>query len=249
MASSPSAARPPGPAALVFAGTGLFLFGASLAAGMWLYAVKLADATIAGPTWAVPANVALFTAFAGHHSVMARTRAKAWLVRFVPPCLERASYVWVASLLFLATCLSWQPVAGVVWQTDGPLTWVCRALQLAGLGLTLASALLLDVLDLGGVRQVLRARRGLPPSDPDSGAGLSWRGPFGWVRHPIYLGWLLMTLPAPTMTAGWFVFAVVSSLYLAVAIPWEERSLERQHGESYRAYQRTVRWRMIPFVY
>ena len=51
------------------------------------------------------------------------------------------------------------------------------------------------------------------------------------------------------MTADRFVFAVMSTSYLVVAIPWEERSLERAFGEAYRRYKARVRWRVIPFIY
>ena len=44
-------------------------------------------------------------------------------------------------------------------------------------------------------------------------------------------------------------FAVLTSLYLAIAIPWEERSLVAAFGDAYRRYQQQVRWRMIPFIY
>ena len=43
------------------------------------------------------ANVVLFTVFALHHSIMARTGAKAWITRLLPPDLERSVYVWIAS--------------------------------------------------------------------------------------------------------------------------------------------------------
>ena len=65
------------------------------------------------------ANVILFTVFALHHSVMARTGAKTWITRIVPADLERSAYVWIASLLFLAVCWMWQPLPGMVWQTRG----------------------------------------------------------------------------------------------------------------------------------
>ena len=65
-------------------------------------------------------NVILFTIFAMHHSVMARTGAKAWITRQLPPNLERSVYVWIASLLFLAVSWLWRPLPGVVWQLGGP---------------------------------------------------------------------------------------------------------------------------------
>jgi protein-S-isoprenylcysteine O-methyltransferase Ste14 len=74
-------------------------------------------------------------------------------------------------------------------------------------------------------------------------------GPFRVVRHPIYLGWMLMVLLTPLMTANRLLFAVVSSAYLILAIPWEEKSLVEGHGDPYREYQRTVRWRVLPGIW
>jgi protein-S-isoprenylcysteine O-methyltransferase Ste14 len=74
-------------------------------------------------------------------------------------------------------------------------------------------------------------------------------GAYGLVRHPIYLGWFLMVWPTPLMTGGRLTFAAISSFYLLIAIPWEERSLEQQHGEAYLRYARQVRWRVIPGLY
>ena len=51
------------------------------------------------------------------------------------------------------------------------------------------------------------------------------------------------------MTLTRFTFAVVSTAYLALAIPFEERSLIETFGNEYRDYQRKVRWRMIPGLY
>jgi protein-S-isoprenylcysteine O-methyltransferase Ste14 len=51
------------------------------------------------------------------------------------------------------------------------------------------------------------------------------------------------------MTGDRLIFAVISVLYLAVAVPWEERSLVGTFGDEYVRYQQLVRWRMIPFIY
>jgi protein-S-isoprenylcysteine O-methyltransferase Ste14 len=78
---------------------------------------------------------------------------------------------------------------------------------------------------------------------------LTIRGPYRWVRHPIYLGWVLVVFGAPAMTTGRLLFAAVSTIYLVVAIPLEERSLAVEFGTAYSAYQRQVRWRLIPGVW
>ena len=65
------------------------------------------------------------------------------------------------------------------------------------------------------------------------------------MRHPIYLGWLLIVFGMPHMTATRLAFAVISSVYLIVAIPFEEPSLIDSFGDEYRRYRQIVRWRLI----
>jgi len=69
------------------------------------------------------------------------------------------------------------------------------------------------------------------------------------VRHPLYFAWVLLVFGAPVMTATRATFAIASTAYLALAIPWEERSLIDLFGEQYEEYRRQVRWRMIPGIY
>ncbi|MEP7116464.1 MAG: isoprenylcysteine carboxylmethyltransferase family protein, partial [Acidobacteriota bacterium] len=83
-------------------------------------------------TPAIAWNVALFTLFALHHSVMARTGAKAWIARTVPAVLERSAYVWVASALLIAVCLLWQRVPGLVYRLPGATAWLGWTAQACG---------------------------------------------------------------------------------------------------------------------
>jgi hypothetical protein len=65
---------------------------------------------------------------------------------------------------------------------------------------------------------------------------LDEHGPYGLVRHPIYLGWIFMVWPAPVMNGTRLAFAAISTVYLIVAIPFEERDLGRTFGPAYRHY-------------
>ena len=224
-----------------FAWTGALLFLLSLLSFGLVYGWRLrAPAPSSTAVWRdVLDNVLLFTVFALHHSVMARTGAKAWITRRVPPDLERSIYVWIASVLFLAVCWLWQPLPGVIWETAGPLFWLLFAVQMLGVGLALRAAGIVGVWELAGVRQ------------PDLRKPVEFKaaGPFAIVRHPIYLGWLLMVFATPVMTTSRLLFAVISSAYLVAAIPLEERSLLDTFGEKYRAYQREMRWRLLPGIW
>lgn len=219
------------------------IFVASLAAFAVLYGLVLAQPAPRGDG-AAPrdalVDLFLFTVFAAHHSIMARTGAKAWVTRLVSAALERSVYVWIASLLLLAVCWWWRPLPGVAWQVTGPAAWACRAVQACGAWLVLGGAGVIDPLELAGIRQATGTAR---PTN------LQMRGPFGVVRHPIYLGWMLLLFGTPLMTMSRLLMAVVSSAYLLMAIPWEERSLVGALGERYRAYQQRVRWRILPGVW
>jgi protein-S-isoprenylcysteine O-methyltransferase Ste14 len=232
----PAALSPP---ALLFTWLGALIFFVSLAYFLFSYVTTFGEAASAGA--AAPAitwNVALFTVFALHHSVFAREPVRTAIARVLPQPLERSFYVWVASVMFIAVCALWQPVPGIAWQAEGALVWGLRAVQAAGVWLTLYSAIALDIRDLAGLRA---ARSGL--------IEFKTSGPYGWVRHPIYTGWFLMVFAASPMTMTRLVFAVVSCAYLIVAIPFEERSMINTAAGAYETYRRKVPWRLVPRIY
>lgn len=224
---------------------GALLFVVSLFLGGKAYIVRFdAVAPADSSPWPpVAIDVALFSAFALHHSLLARLRMKAWLHARVGLDIERALYVILASLLFLACTMCWVPAPGVWYELAGPWRWVGTAIQTAGVGVTLLAARTLSLKELMGLEQPRQA------SSNGNAAPLETRGLYRWVRHPIYLGWLLFVGGAPLMTSTRLLFAVVSVAYLVVAIPFEERGLIEHFGDTYRAYRRQVRWRMVPGIY
>jgi len=190
-------------------------------------------------------DVALFTLFALHHSLFARTGLKARLASIIPARLERAAYTLAASALFTAVCCRWTPVPGVLYSLPAPWSWAAWLVFAAGVCVTLLSARRLDALDLAGVRQVLTSSRTGPAKRPQ----LLTTGMYGLVRHPIYFGWVLLMVGVAEMTMTRFVFAAVSTLYLAVAVPLEERDLVGTFGPDYASYQQKVRWRILTGLY
>jgi methanethiol S-methyltransferase len=233
----PATSRAP----LVVAWGGAGMFAISLLYFLYCYLVRFGspvpDGAIGLPAFI---DTLLFTAFALHHSVFARTSVKSWVARYASR-LERSVFTWIASLLFILVCALWQPVPGELYHLQGPVALLGYAMQAAGLLLTARGSARLDVLDLAGVRPVQVQSR--------EHVALETTGLYGFVRHPIYFAWALFVFGAPHMTMTRFVFAAVSTAYLAVAIRFEERALVASFGTAYRDYQRTVRWRMIPWLY
>jgi protein-S-isoprenylcysteine O-methyltransferase Ste14 len=216
-------------------GGGLFL--GSLGYFLWWYFLRLGrQASPDASPSAIVADVALFAVFALHHSLLARSGVKRWVVRLVPSHLERTAYVWIASMLFLGVCVLWQDVPGRLYRHTGVAAAAHWAVVASGVWLTVRSVRVIDPLELAGLRQA---------SGSDTAVDFKAVGPYGVVRHPIYLGWLLMVFGVPVMTGTRLTFAVVSSLYLVLAIPLEERSLVAA-SRAYRDYQTKVRWRLLP---
>lgn len=77
------------------------------------------------------------------------------------------------------------------------------------------------------------------------------RGPYRFVRHPMYTGLFLLWAGAGFAVQSW-VAAVVIAIITAIAwtriIPIEEKVLVSEFGEQYVSYSRRVKGRFIPFI-
>ncbi|MBI3401449.1 MAG: isoprenylcysteine carboxylmethyltransferase family protein [Acidobacteria bacterium] len=220
----------------IFVWTGGTLFVAALAGCTWWYFVPLGAARPATGWPSIGWDLTLVTVFALHHSVFARNAVKRRLA-IIPERLLRSVYVWVASLLLVAVCALWQPVGGHPYDAGGAAAVAAAILQLGGVLLIASAVARIDPLELAGIR---------PSRHADA---LQVDGPYRWVRHPLYLGWILLVFGVAHMTGDRLAFAVLTSIYLGVAVPLEERSLRQSFGDDYARYQRAVRWRIIPFIY
>lgn len=215
------------------------MFVASLALCTWWYVVFLGVSRPPAGAASLVFDIVLFTGFALHHSLFARDRVKRALEAIVPDTLLRSVYVWTASTLLIAVCLLWRPLGGDLYDDRGVLASGHVLVQLAGVWLIARSVRAIDALELAGIRA----------ADRSANDSLQTGGPYRLVRHPLYLGWMLAAFGAAHMTRDRFAFAAISSLYLVVAIPLEERGLRKSFGAAYEAYARQVPWRVIPFVY
>jgi len=226
---------------IVWAGGAVFV--ASLVVCAWWYLLVLGRSGLGlRAAWLehLAIDAGLFAVFAVHHTLFARDAVKRAVKALVPDRLLRSSYVWVASLLLIAACVAWQPIGGTVYAFDGAAAIPFIAIELAGIWLIARSVRAIDPLELAGIRGG-RASAGE--------ASLQIGGPYAVVRHPLYLGWVLAVFAHPHLTGDRLAFAVISTVYLLAAVPFEERSLADSFGRAYEDYRRRVRWRVIPFVY
>jgi methanethiol S-methyltransferase len=186
---------------------------------------------------AIVNNLRLLSLFAIQHSVMARNSFKAWWTRYVPASVERSTYVLFASLTLDLLFWQWQAIPTVIWRIDQPqIAIVISSLSLAGWLIVLTSTFLINHFELFGVRQVVDNLSGKASPAP------RFRTPllYNFVRHPIYLGFLIAFWATPNMTAGHLLFAGVTTIYVLIGIKLEERDLTAMFGDDYRRYRDRV---------
>jgi len=186
---------------------------------------------------ALVVNVLLLAVFGVQHTVMARPTFKRWWTKIVPAPVERSTYVLITNLLLALLVWQWRPMVGVIWNVDNSIGRVILwALFGAGWLLVLVATLQINHLDLFGMRQVWLYFQGKPYTPVQLATPVLYKH----VRHPLYVGWLTVFWVTPTMSAGHLVFAVGSTIYILIAIYFEERNLVQYHGEGYVEYrQRT----------
>jgi methanethiol S-methyltransferase len=188
-------------------------------------------------------NAALLSLFAIQHSGMARPAFKQWWTKFVPRPIERSTYVLLASLCLLLLFWFWQPMGGVIWEIESPSAQIAiQSIALIGFGIVLVSTFLINHFDLFGLRQVWLYFTGKEYTN------LPFRTPmfYKYVRHPLYLGFMIAFWATPTMTAAHLFFAMMTTGYMLTAIQFEENDLVKHFGATYKQYKASAPM-LIPF--
>lgn len=191
----------------------------------------------AAPGIALIVDICLLALFGAQHSVMARLEFKKYWTRLVPKSIERSTYVLISSAVLILLFLLWRPMPAVVWElqmvTTQAIMW---AVFYSGILLVLLSSFVIDHLDLYGLRQVWMNFKKRDYVHPGFKVTYFYR----FIRHPLYVGWILFFWATPTMTAGHLLLAASMTAYVLIAVRYEERDLVHFHGEDYVRYREKV---------
>jgi protein-S-isoprenylcysteine O-methyltransferase Ste14 len=194
-----------------------------------------------GPAAPVPSavaiDVALIALFGLQHSIMARKGFKAWWTRVVPEPAERSVYVLMASAALIILMGFWRPINVMVWSVTNPMgeaaLWALFAL---GWGIVLLSTFLLNHFELFGLQQAWLHMRGRQAEPHQLRQPMLYK----WIAHPLYSGFFLAFWATPHMSYGHLLLAAGVSVYMLIAIRYEERDLTSYYGEDYTRYRSGV---------
>ena len=191
----------------------------------------------APPLMAATIDLGLIALFGVQHSIMARPGFKAWWTRIVPHPVERSVYCLAAAAVLGVLFALWHPIGGTLWNVANPagrmVLWTLFAL---GWGIVFISTWLINHFELFGLAQVWRHWRGVEPQPYKLSTPLFYRV----VRHPLYSGFLLAFWATPTMSVGHALLAAGMTIYVLIAIRYEERDLVGYYGDKYVDYRKRV---------
>jgi protein-S-isoprenylcysteine O-methyltransferase Ste14 len=216
---------------------GVFLYAAAFVIGLPV------SRTMNGPmtysfSEALPVNLMLVLVFGLQHSIMARPGFKRLWTRIIPRAIERNVYVLATNLALLLLFWQWRPIDMYVWNFSDSMLMMTigYAIGIAGWLTVLVTTFLINHFDLFGLRQAWMYFRGRPYQ----ALPFVTPGPYRIVRHPLYVGWLMAFWGTPMMSVAHLMFAMGMTIYILVAIQYEERDLMDYYGEKYRKYREQV---------
>jgi protein-S-isoprenylcysteine O-methyltransferase Ste14 len=212
-------------------GLSLLGFGLFLALGP-LDIVSLGLSLKAALAW----DALLCLAFFVQHSVMIRRRFRDRLGRVLASHYQPALYSIASGVILLLLVVLWQRTPLVLLSVEGAGRWALRGLFLATGPAFLWAIRSLGSFDTFGLEPIRAHLRGSTPRDPP----LAIRGPYRWVRHPLYSLFIVMAWTFPDLTADRLLFTVLFTAWIVLGTVLEERDLVRELGDSYRTYQSQV---------
>jgi protein-S-isoprenylcysteine O-methyltransferase Ste14 len=181
-------------------------------------------------------DAALCLVFFVQHSVMVRQGFQRRLAGLVPARFHPAVYSIASGIALLVLLLLWQHAHVLLVSVgDAPRFALRGVFVAAGLGFLWAVRSLgsFDTFGLEPIRAHRAGRdlRRLP---------LAVRGPYRWVRHPLYSLLLVLLWTSPDVTADRLLLNSLFTAWIVAGALLEERDLVREFGASYRDYQRRV---------
>jgi len=144
------------------------------------------------------------------HSGMVRRPFRRWLTKLAPSPYHGAVYSMTSGVALLIVVVLWQDAGYTVATAQGVVRYALRGvflLSMAGMMWGIVALRSFDTLGLNPLRDHLRGTR-------TPGAPFTIRGPYRWVRHPLYLFCITAIWACPDLTLDRLLFNVLWSVWI-----------------------------------
>ncbi len=175
------------------------------------------------------------------HSTLIRRTVRVKIERRIGAEYFGAFYAITSGCVLLLMFLLWQKTF-VIARAGGFAYWSLRALFVLCILGFYWGVKSFESFDPFGIEKLKSAAVKKDPK-PDI---LTIKGPYLWVRHPLYLFSLLMIWSYPVLTADRLLFNILWTVWIIIATKFEERDLITDFGEEYKQYKARVPM-LIPY--
>jgi protein-S-isoprenylcysteine O-methyltransferase Ste14 len=187
-------------------------------------------------------DVFLSICFFLQHSTLVRPGIKHRFAKFIPEEYYNAFYGLTSGIALLLVLVFWQKSPTIITSADGIVYWVLRGLFCICLAGFFWGNKSLGSFDVLGVRRFMRYISNRPAKKQQIMA----KGPYGWVRHPLYLFLIIMIWSPPVLTLDRLVFNIMWTIWIVIGTFLEDQDLHREFDRQYHEYSSQVPM-LIPY--
>jgi protein-S-isoprenylcysteine O-methyltransferase Ste14 len=181
-------------------------------------------------------NTLLSLFFFIQHSGMVRRGFRRLLDNLIPLHYQATTYTIASGVVLFVFLALWQGSDTVLLDIQGIPELIMRSFFfLAVLG-TIWGIWSLRFVDLFGLDAVIRHQQ----VESSVAKPFTIRGPYRWVRHPLYLFTIVFFWSYPVITTDRLLFNTIWTIWVIVGTRLEERELVEDFGDNYRNYQSKV---------
>lgn len=196
------------------------------------------DNLVLSTLWSLLVNSCLVSGFMVQHSLMASKFAKEIYAKLRIEHLERSLYNASTAAVLHLLLSGWTPIPWVtIWNIDttyhNTLWLTFTAFHVLGWSVIYSGSLMMDISELAGLKQVYYKISARP--DPMTMKSKELRRYFAHMRHPSFMGFLIILWIHPFMTIDRVLLSSILTIYMILA--W---SIDQ---DDYDYHADTIRWK------
>jgi protein-S-isoprenylcysteine O-methyltransferase Ste14 len=185
------------------------------------------------------------------HSLFVRKFVKSHIIPFLPDKSYGLFFSTISGLALWIVLIFWQESNLIVIEFSGTVSvMVIRFIFFSSFVFMAVSYFSLKEVDMIGNRTYIKSlwtkkRSDTKKKNPEPEINMS--GPYGLVRHPLYLSWIIYIWFHPIISADRLLMCILWTFWIIAGTLLEERDLAEELGKAYKEYKKKVNM-LIPYI-